>query len=231
MFHVTSDVGGGTYSTNFLGTENPLSEGGRWLNGFTDGKNWQDCRCTPGQAFGTGLSASPPYNDPTAVLRGNWGITQTAEAKVIVPASPAGSEEVELHLLTTIDSVALSNQGLPGRITGYEVLFSVTTNNYVDIERWDGGTDLADFHSLVPGGFTLSPAPLSTGNWVKATVTAAGVFSAYIDYTGNRSNYQLIFQSNPDLTYRTGAPGIGFFGRTPGVMSDFGFSYFTCSAT
>src|SRR6185436_16870191 len=119
-----------SYSTNFALTENPISENGRWINGGTTGVNWHNVQCTPGHAFGVGpQSPAPPYDDPTAVLTGTWGRTQTVEATVIVPASPSGSAEVELRVLTTIT---------PGRIVGYEVLFSVTSNNYVDIERWDG---------------------------------------------------------------------------------------------
>src|SRR4029079_18869272 len=119
-----------SYSTNFPLTQNPLSESGRWINGGATGVKWHDVQSRPGQAFGVGpQSPAPPYDDPTAVLTGTWGRTQTVEATVIVPASPSGSEEVELRVLTTIT---------PGRIVGYEVLFSVTGNTYVDIERWDG---------------------------------------------------------------------------------------------
>jgi hypothetical protein len=178
---------------------------------------WQDVRCTPGHAFGVGSSPAPPYNDPTAVLSGTWGPTQTVEATVIVPASPSGSQEVELRLLTQVT---------PNRIVGYEVLFSVTSNNYVDIERWGGGTNLSDFTSLVPGGFVKSPRPLVTGNRIKATVTSAGLISAYIDYG---SGYQLIVQGT-DTTYTSGAPGMGFFqSNSTGSMSDFGLSSFSAS--
>ncbi len=67
-----------TYATTFLGTENPLSESGRWIQGATTGVLWGDVRCTPGLAFGNNISPSPPYNDPTAVLPGAWGPIQTA---------------------------------------------------------------------------------------------------------------------------------------------------------
>jgi hypothetical protein len=207
-----------SYSTNFALTENPISENGRWINGKTTGVEWHDVQCTPGHAFGVGpQSPAPPYDDPTAVLTGTWGRTQTVEATVIVPASPSGSQEVELRVLTTIT---------PGRIVGYEVLFSVTSNTYVDIERWDGGTNRSDFVSLVPGGYILAPRRLATGNRIKATVTPAGLISAYIDYG---SGYQLIVQGT-DTTYTSGAPGIGFFQyASAGSMSDFGLSSFSAS--
>jgi len=43
----------GPYATTFSRAENPISEGGQWLNGQTDGIDWTDIRTTPGFAFGT----------------------------------------------------------------------------------------------------------------------------------------------------------------------------------
>ena len=42
----------GPYTTNFSGAENPISEGGRWLNGQTDGLDWTDVRTTPASHLG-----------------------------------------------------------------------------------------------------------------------------------------------------------------------------------
>src|SRR2546428_4389000 len=67
----------GPYTTNFSRAENPISEGGRWLNGQTDGLDWTDVRTTPGFAFGTEIGgkrpAPPIYHDSTGLLKGNWG--------------------------------------------------------------------------------------------------------------------------------------------------------------
>src|SRR5271157_2606883 len=76
----------GPYITNFTRTENPISEGGIWLNGQTDGLDWTDVRTTPGFAFGTEMGGNRPdpqkYDDSTAVLKGTWGPNQTAQATV-----------------------------------------------------------------------------------------------------------------------------------------------------
>lgn len=200
----------------FLGTENPVSGGGAegslWINGGTTGVRWLDVRCTPGLAFASGVSPSPPYNDPSAVFAGIWGPLQTVEAVVKVPASSAQNQEVELRLLTQIT---------PNRIVGYEVLFSVTSNPYVDIERWDGGTSLTDFFS-VTGGSVLAPQPLATGHRVKARISAAGLIEAFCDYG---AGYVLV-ASGTDTKYRSGSPGIGFFqnGGSTATLSDFGIS-------
>jgi hypothetical protein len=201
-----------SYSTNFPLTENPISEGGRWINGASTGLDWKNCRTMPGRAFGTQAGATPPpYDDSTCVLSGTWGREQSVEATVVV-ASPTGSQEVELRLLTTITA---------HRIVGYEVMFSVTNNPYVEIMRWDGGTTLPAFHSVQ---FGYGPQ-LQTGYRIKATVTAAGLFKAYVD---SGSGYVLIIQGT-DTTYTTGAPGIGFYNVGSGSNANFGLSSFSAS--
>jgi hypothetical protein len=42
-----------TYSTRFPRAENPVFEGGTWINGETAGVDWANVRTTPGLAFGT----------------------------------------------------------------------------------------------------------------------------------------------------------------------------------
>lgn len=212
-----ADVQPRTFATTFPGlTENPISQGGIWLNGATNGTLWGDVRTTPGLATGNNISASPPYDDPTAVLSGPWGRVQSAEATVVVSASPSSFQEVELRLLTTIT---------PGRIVGYEVLFSVDPGNpYVDIERWDGGTVRSAFVSLVPGGFIVAPQALVTGNRIRATVDLNGRISAYANYGSG----WVFIVAGTDTTYRSGAPGIGFFSTV--TAGDFGMSAFSCEA-
>src|SRR5262245_34123365 len=68
------------YTTAFPATESPLSDGGRWLNGRTDGADWSDVASTPGFAVGHQTGAS--YTDATALLKGNWGRNQRATATV-----------------------------------------------------------------------------------------------------------------------------------------------------
>src|SRR5262245_26806533 len=154
--------GGRTYTTNFPLTESPISEAGNWINGQTVGLDWKNCRTTPGLAFGTQSGAQPPpYDDSTCVLSGTWGRTQSAEATIVVPTNPTGYQEVELRLLTTITA---------RRHTGYEVLFSVTGNTYIDIVRWDtlvGPSTLDEFHYIVQG---VRGPRLATGNRIRGTV-------------------------------------------------------------
>src|SRR5580765_9043508 len=57
-----------SYSTDFLGVENPISENGVWTNGGVVGLMWQDVRKQNGFAVGSGPSAG--YDDCIAHLSG-----------------------------------------------------------------------------------------------------------------------------------------------------------------
>jgi hypothetical protein len=109
------------YSTDFPGTQNPISEGGQWLNGQTDGLDWTNVRTIPGFAFGTEVGgkrlAPQKYDDSTALLKGTWAPNQTVQGTVhSVNPNRDGKvyEEVELRLRSSIS---------PHNCTGYEVMF------------------------------------------------------------------------------------------------------------
>jgi len=61
---------GSTYTTNFPGTENPISERGKWVNGKDVGIDWANVATTPGLAYGT-ESGGSGYDDSTSVLTGS----------------------------------------------------------------------------------------------------------------------------------------------------------------
>src|SRR5579864_5986017 len=128
----------GPYTTTFSRAGNPISEGGKWLNGQTDGVDWTDVRTTPGFAFGTEIGGNRPnpqkYDDSTALLKGTWGPDQTVQATVhAVNPNQDGKvwEEVELRLRSSIS---------PHNCTGYEVMFRCTKipKAYCNIARWEG---------------------------------------------------------------------------------------------
>ena len=118
IFSMASSVKGTSYSTVFPAAENPISENGNWINGGTIGLDWTNVRCTPGIAVGTqpgNALGNAVYADSTAVLAGNWGPDQTAQARIAVTNASNSSnvyEEVELRLRTTITAHS---------ITGYEI--------------------------------------------------------------------------------------------------------------
>ncbi len=192
------------YTTSFPNTENPISEGGNWTNGLTNGLDWADVRTTPGLAFGTDVVG---YGDSTAIVSGSWGPDQMVQATVH-SVNPTDNlfEEVELRLRSTV--TAHSN-------TGYEINFRCLKDNnaYSQIVRWNG--PLANFTYLSSlGGAQYG---VTDGDVVKATMIG-NVITTYI-------NGVQIAQVT-DNTYKTGSPGMGFYLQG---LSDYGFTSFTAS--
>ncbi len=207
----------GPYSTHFTRAENPISEGGQWLNGHADGLDWTDVRTTPGFAFGTEPGGNRPapqkYDDSTALLKGAWGPDQTVQATVrSTHPNRDGKvwEEVELRLRSSIS---------PHSCTGYEVMFRCTKipQAYCNIARWDGPLGKYTMLKETNG----SRYGVKTGDVVKASMIGK-ILTVYIN------GVQVVRIS--DGTFASGNPGMGFFldGAT-GVMDNFGFSSFSAT--
>jgi hypothetical protein len=207
----------GPYSTSFPRAENPISEGGKWLNGQANGLDWADVWTIPGLAFGTEIGGNRPdpqkYDDSTALLEGTWGPDQTVQGTVhSVNPNQDGKvwEEVELRLRSSIS---------PHHCTGYEVMFrcSKIPRAYCNIARWEGPLGKFTFLKQTEG----SQYGVKNGDVVKATMIG-NVLTVYI-------NGAQIVQVTDDK-FKSGNPGMGFFiaGAT-GVNRDFGFSSFTAT--
>src|SRR5262249_1004416 len=129
-------------TTAFPTAESPLSEGGRWVNGRTNGADWSDVSSAPGFAIGHQTGAS--YTDATALLKGSCGPNQRATATRFATTTlmEACYSEVELRLRSTLAH---------RRNRGYEISFKVsqTDSAYLIIVRWNGA--LGDFSSLFKG--------------------------------------------------------------------------------
>jgi hypothetical protein len=197
----------GSYSTNFQGSENPISEGGVWINGGTTGLDWTNISKSNGRA--TGHEGSVPFSDATATLQGNWASDQSVQATVYaVDQTQSCGQEVEMRLRTTI---------VPHTITGYEVSFS-TSSGYMIIVRWNGS--FGNFTVLL--NLTGSQYVVQSGDVVKATIVG-NVISAY-------KNGVLMGQAT-DSAYTSGSPGMGFnlngIDGCLGTNSNYGFTSFT----
>ena len=198
---------GNYYTTNFPLTENPISEGGKWINGKVTGLEWANVRTTSGLAFGTEPDTIN-YDDSTAILAGTWGANQTAQGTVYVTNPGSGVfEEVEIRLRTSIS--ANSN-------TGYEINCSVVPNNpYMQIVRWNG--PLGSWAEL--DGRSTGCA---TGDVLQATIVGNTI-------TAYKNGVKVL--SVTDSTYANGSPGIGFYiqGGSASQQSNYGFKSFTAS--
>jgi cell division septation protein DedD len=196
-----------TYTTNFPLTENPIFEGGHWINGLINGIDWSDVQTIPGKAFGTQTGIGPNFADSTALLTGSWGPTQTVQAVVYILAPDSTTfEEVELRLRSSLSVHSC---------TGYEVNFSVKPGNpYCQIVRWNG--PLGDFTLL-----DTRSVGVVNGDVVKATIVGSTI-TCYINGT-------VIFGVT-DSTYSSGNPGMGFYLQGGlGPPFNYGFSSYTAS--
>jgi hypothetical protein len=202
-----------SYSTTFELDEDPISEGGMWLNGRTDGIDWIDVISKNGEAFGAVSRMGVPerraeqgnlepsadeeaapegdYDDPTAVLTGAWGKNQHGKARVF-SRNPTEDyfQEVQIRLRHTMT---------PGSCTGYEVFFRClkADSAYAEIVRWDGA--VGNWHSLARR--VGAQYGLADGDVIEATVVG-NVLTGFIN------GVEMI--SATDDTYASGAPGIGF---------------------
>jgi len=205
-----------TYHTVFPLTENPISEGGTWINGRTAALDWADVRTTPGCAYGIETGGTRPapqkYDDSTALLTGAWGPAQMAQATVRSqnPQTDKIYEEVELRLRSTLAA---------HQATGYEICFrcSKSARAYTTIVRWNG--PLGNFTYLKTANG--SQYGVANGDVVKATIEG-NVIKAFI-------NGVQVLRATDD-TYKSGSPGMGFYLEgAVGLNQDYGFSTFAAS--
>jgi hypothetical protein len=201
------------YSTKFPATENPISDGGKWVNGGMVGLDWTDVFTTSALAFG--LDEPANYADATAVLQGlTWAPDQKATGVVSTIGSPLEEcfQEVELRLRTVISAHS---------ITGYEInyKFSNDSTAYMTIVRWNG--PFGNFTTLK--AFSGQQFGVKNGDVVSATVVG-NVITAF------KNGVQQ--GQVTDSTYSSGSPGIGFnlssgVSGCAGTGANFGFSSFT----
>jgi hypothetical protein len=183
------------YSTNFDGTENPLSEGGAWAH---VGRDWTKAQKVNGVAFGT-QTGSGGYDDSYAHLSG-FIPDQCGSAVIQRTSGGSGIHEVEI-LLRWSDS-AHSAQG-------YECNLSYD-GSYAQIVRWNG--PFGDFTYI--GWAAEAPVP-ETGDTFSASIIGDQIIAYYNDVP--------IMQAT-DGTYATGNPGIGFYIQSNTENSEMGFT-------
>ena len=217
-----------SYSTRFERDEDPISEGGMWLNGLQDGKDWADVMTKGGMVYGQvtkmmvaerraeqgnldpasdGALPVGDYDDPTAVLAGEWGPNQFARARV-VSRNPTDQyfQEVEIRLRSSIT---------PHSCTGYEVFWRClrTDQGYAEIVRWNGKN--GDFTSLKK--LIGSQYGVNDGDLVEASVSG-NVLKGFI-------NGVEVISATDDI-YGAGSPGVGFNFGVGDTNVDHGFSEF-----
>jgi len=209
-----------TYSTNFPATENPISEGGLWVNGGTDALDWTDMRTTSGFAFGTQSGTNPAqFDDSIAVLTGAWDSDQTAQATIkigtpITAGAPCYQEsEILLRANLSAHSAKL-----------YEVNVGQRNDSrsYINIVRWNG--PLGSYTTLLNVQGTAYG--VNTGDVLKASIVGSTI-TAYINGV---QKAQVV-----DTSYASGNPGMGMYLQDPSLcgsgISNFGFSNYAAASS
>jgi hypothetical protein len=217
-----------SYRTSFKLDEVPISEGGMWLNGKKDGIDWADVITRNGGAYGSvtrmavaerrveqgnldpssgGAAPEGDYDDPTAVLTGDWGRNQHGRGTVF-SRNPTNEyyQEVEIRLRSAI---------APHLCTGYEVFFRClkTEEGYAEIVRWNG--KVGDFTSLKK--LVGAQYGVKDGDVIEATIRG-NVIKGFIN------GVEVI--SATDDVFDSGSPGIGFNFFVGNTNVDHGFAHF-----
>lgn len=197
-----------SYTTNFDLAENPLSEGGTWVN---VGLDWTAVRTSGGIAYGTHMATG--YDDSYAHLS---GFTADQSIQGTIYKDPTftftQNQEIELHLRWA-DSAHVAR--------GYEILWEARNSYGIRIMRWNGS--LGSFSEVK--WFQPGRAPVS-GDVLKAQIVR-NVITVYLN--GTLIGTHDLTGSSPLWT--DGNPGIGFFSRDPtgAQNSRFGLSSITAS--
>ncbi len=201
-----------TYTTRFEGTENPLSEGGKWRH---DGLDWAAIRKDGGHAWGTQTGTNKgasSYDDSYAHLSGFPADQEAWGEAYIARPDPSCHQEIEILLRWTSSA---------HRTTGYECFARCVSDDssYVQIVRWNG--PLGDFTYLADK--RGKDYGLKHGDVIKASVVGNVITVSINGVEKARAT---------DDTWTSGDPGIGHFlqcdgGHGIGSNADFGFSSFT----
>lgn len=205
----------GNYSTSFAGTEDPISEGGKWVNGKLVGGSWNNIKTSGGNALPTHVMANPPVHFDDCIAHIDAAVlpfanNQFAQGTVFIGAGHDGDTEVEILVRFDITS---------GNARGYEIYWN-TQQTDPNIVRWNGPLD--DFTRLKVGTTNLGP-PVN-GDVIRVeivgtviTVKLNGVTSTSWDTSGD------------GLKWSSGQPGIGLNPFLPnGDLTTAGFSDFSC---
>jgi hypothetical protein len=199
------------YTTTFPATENPISEGGHWIN--TVSATWNAPVSTVGGSPGhaVGLN-STGFNDSIAMLTGSF----TADQQVTATAyrgGASGAAEIELHLRMTMVP------GSPDRVFTYEIDV-VPSLRAITIARWNGPQ--GNFTNLNTGLIS----GINDGDVIDATVT--GPASAAVITV--KLNGVTIVTATDTAGLATGNPGIGFDAGTQANGANFGIRSFTATS-
>ena len=215
------------YSNSNPAPENPISDGGKWVNAhiatgsncYSDVKVDVNHHIIGNQVSGVdgsnkrvsdGQPAQPcDYNDSLAMLSGSWAPDQCAQSTVyIAPTITSTYAEVELFLRAAVSG---------NTFRGYELQFSVLSSKPYWHVAPRLGKDFLGFGNSIAS--TKLGRALRDGDVVKGCVIGT-TFTISVNGT--------VIGTGSDSTYASGAPGAGFYHDVVGNTHDgqWGFKNF-----
>lgn len=237
-----SGTNGSSFQTSFPATENPISQGGQWVNGLADGLDWGNVQTigngTSGAAYGTTISPGPPFNDSVALIKGTWGLNQTVTGTVVgcSGANIAVFKEISIFLRFTVSAHSAKGFGADWSCEN--------ANNgqpYHEFGSWCGPVN--DFAGS-PGNTCPGAPSFHVGNAPGNGVVNGDVIS--VSLIGNvvtmTKNGVVQVQSGVDgapfdnFDTAAGSPGIGFYLQSgsataaAGMLTDHGLTNLTVTS-
>jgi hypothetical protein len=189
-----------SFTTNFNGTENPLSESGAWSHA---GLVWTHAQKVNGVAYGT-QTGGGGYDDSYAHLS---GFPPDQSGSGVIQRIPGGNGIHEVEIL-------LRWKDTDHSATGYECLLSYD-GSYAEIVKWNG--PLGDFTYI---SSAENPPFPQTGDTFSASITGNLIIAYYNGVEIMRAT---------DSSFTTGNPGVGFYIRATNSTGDMGFTSFSAS--
>jgi hypothetical protein len=202
-----------TFFTDFLTDENPLREGGRWLEGLADGLDWNNVRSSGGNALPTHVNTvSPPFDDNIACIDPSFitfGDNQYAQATVFKSGGHLGNCEIEILVRWAISAHTAR---------GYEIYWNTTAAD-AQLVRWNGA--LNDFVPLTSGS--------GGGGIVDGDLIRVEVVGTVITVKKNGTSVLTYDTVSDGTKWSSGQPGIGLNPFTPnGDTTTAGWKDFAC---
>lgn len=194
------------FTTNFAATENPITEGSKWVNGSLDGVHWSNVKTASGHALASRTMEAAPsrYSDDIATLSPGFQVftpNQYAQGTVFKTGGYSGNGgNHEIELLLRFNAAT----GF-----GYEVLWGI--QGYVAIVRWEGwntGTNQTQYTALYDPGLGSIAVP-QDGDVLKATIVGSTI-TVYRAPASTPTVFSQVATAS-DGTYGSGQPGLGFW--------------------
>lgn len=200
----------GDFSTNFPAAENPISQGGIWNNGLTDGKQWNNVRTQNNHAFGA-VTVSGTDDTICCLNSSAQAFNSDQEAEITIHRvggyTAPDSHETNMLLRFVIDP---NGNGGAGSARGYEIICPF--GNGGQIMMWDGTQ--GGFHLLPDSGAGWDFSSITEGTKLRSRIVG-NVITCYQD------DVQVLTATDNASTWSDGKPGMGFFVRSGGTPESF----------